>query len=395
MKKKVTLMFLFLFVLIGPQAYGANDNTLLSEIMAPPEPDNDECSAATELTVNSDNLCTNTTSGTVELATESSEAVVCTNKEDEANDDVWFKFVATATTHKIELLNVVGSNTNLYHAIYDGGASGDCTALSLVFCSDPNSSEPTGLTIGNTYFIRVFTNSTVANDATFDICVGTAPATPPANDDCANAASVGSIPFSSTVDATNATNNTGFIDVSGCGIMNDGVWYTIVGDGNQLTVNVLPTAWDVELAVYTGSCGSFTCVTSANLNPSAGAEEVTFTSSLGETYYINVGHESDTVDQPEGIFNINITSDVLSIDDLIEKGFTYYPNPVRDNDLNLSANETIRFVAVYNYLGQQLRLFAPDDLKAKIDFSGLPSGAYFVKAYVGENAAGIFKILKK
>ncbi len=393
MKKKITLLCLLLLVLVNIQAVNAIDFTDFSEIIAPPA--NDECSTATELTVNADNLCTSITSGTVAEATESPEAVVCTGKEDEANDDVWFKFVATATTHKIDLLNVSGSTTNLYHAIYDGGMTGDCGALSLIFCSDPNSSEPTGLTVGNTYFVRVFTNSTGTHNTTFDICVGTDPALPPANDECSNAEVISSVPFSDSVDATNATNNSGFIDVATCGSMNDGVWYTIVGDGNQLTVNVLPTGWDVEVAVYSGSCGSFTCVGSSNLGISGTAEEVTFTSTLGVTYFINIGHHSGTIDESEGVFNINVTSTVLSIDDLIEKGFSYYPNPVRNDYLNLSANETIRFVAIYNYLGQQLRLFAPSELKTEINFSGLPNGAYFVKAYVGDNAAGIFKVIKE
>lgn len=391
MKKKITLLFLLFAALINSQVIYASDFADVDNILVPPA--NDECSAAIELTVNSDNLCTNTTPGTVAEATESAQAVVCTNKENEANDDVWFKFVATAPSHKIELLNVSGAFTNLYHAIYEGGVTGDCNALSLVFCSDPNSSVPTGLTPGNTYFVRVFTNSTGTHDTTFDICVSADPNVP-ANDDCADAEAVTALPFSTTLDASATTNNAGFIDVSGCGIMNDGVWYTVTGDGNELTVTVQPSGWDAEVAVYTGSCGSFTCVGSANLGISGTAEAVTFNSSLGETYYINVGNQSDTVDLAEGIFNMSITSTVLSIDDLIAKGFSYFPNPVRDNRLNLNANEEIRFVAVYNYLGQQLRLFAPSELKAEINLNGLPSGAYFVKAYVGNNA-GVFKIIKE
>jgi len=391
MKKKVTILFLLLFALINSTTVHASDFTNFSEIIAPPA--NDECANAIALTVNTDNLCTNTTSGTVLDATASAQAVVCTNKENEANDDVWFKFVATAPSHKIELLNVSGTFTNLYHAIYDGGATGDCSALSLVFCSDPNSSVPTGLTPGNTYFVRVFTNSTGTHDTTFDICISADPNVP-ANDDCADAEAITSFPFSETMDASAATNNAGFIDVSGCGVMNDGVWYTLTGDGNELTVTVQPSGWDVEIGVYTGSCGSFTCVGSANLGISNTAEAVTFNSTLGETYYINIGNQDDTVDLPEGIYNISVTSTVLSIDDLIAKGFYYYPNPVRDNRLKLSANETIRFVAIYNYLGEELRLFSPSELKTEVNLSGLPTGSYFVKAYVGNNA-GVFKIIKE
>ncbi len=391
MKKKVTLLFLLFAIITGSQHIYAGDFINFSEGLAPPA--NDECANAVSLTVNSDNLCTNTTSGTVSEATGSSQTVVCTNKENEANDDVWYKFVATAPSHKIELLNVSGSFTNMYHAIYEGGATGDCGALSLVLCSDPNSSIPTGLVPGNTYFIRVFTNSTGVHDTTFDICVSADPNVPD-NDDCADATSIGGLPFSETLDASAATNNGGFVNVTSCGSMNDGVWYTLTGDGNQLTVTVVPTGWDVEIGVYTGSCGSFTCVGSANLGISNTAEAVTFSSTLGETYYINVGNQDDSTDVAEGIFNISVTSTVLSIDELLAQGFSYYPNPVRDNMLNLKANETIHSVVVYNYLGEQLRLFEPSNIKTEINLNGLVAGAYYIKVFVGENS-GTFKVLKE
>ena len=391
MEKRTTFLFLLFTVLINSHNIFANDLVgYSSKIIVPPA--NDECSTATTLTVNQDNLCTSTESGTVSEATASSQAVICTGKENEANDDVWFKFVATSTSHKIELLNISGDNTNLYHATYDAGISGDCNALSLVLCSDPNSSIPTGLTIGNTYLVRVFTNSTGTHNTTFDICIGADP-TPPVNDDCANAEVIASIPFSNTVDASTATNNAGFIDVSSCGSMNDGVWYTIVGDGNQLTVTVLPTGWDVEIGVYTGSCGTFTCVGSANVGISGTAEAVIFNSTLGETYYINVGHQNDSVDEQEGVFNISVTSTVLSIDDLIAKGFSYYPNPVKD-ELKLSANELIENLTVYNHMGQRIKSISPGLVRTSLDFSDIATGTYFVRAKVG-TSSGSFKIIKE
>lgn len=387
------MLFLLFAVLISTTDVYANDLIgYRSEIIAAPA--NDECANATVLNVNTDFLCTNTTSGTVLDATASSEAVVCSNREDEAVDDVWFKFVATATTHQIELLNVSGSFTNMYHAIYDGGASvgGDCGALNIVLCSDPEISNPTGLTIGNTYFVRVFTNDTSSHDTTFDICVSTMPL-PPTNDECATAEAIASVPFSNSVDASTATNNSGVITVAGCESMNDGVWYTLVGDGNQLTVNVLPTGWDAEIGVYIGSCGSFTCVANADNGNSGVAEAVNFNSTLGTTYYINIGHKNDTADEPEGIFNISITSAVLSIDDLVAKGFSYYPNPVKD-ELKLSAKELIENLTVYNQMGQRIKSVSPSLIKTSLDFSDLPTGTYFVRAKVG-NSSGSFKIIKE
>lgn len=386
MKKKITYLFVMVFALLGAINVNAYNTTGL---IAPP--DNDDCANATTLTVNSDYLCGTVTSGTVSEATDSDASTVftsdCAGKSAEDDDDVWFKFQATATTHRVSLLNI-SDGTDMFHAIY----SGSCGGLTPIVCSNPDISNPSGLTIGETYFVRVFTNSTANHSTTFDICVGTEPSAP-TNDECSNAEDINSIPFSINTDASSTTNNSGNITVTGCGSMNDGVWYKFEGDGNQLNVTVNPDGWDVEIGVYTGSCGSFTCVVNANTGISGTAEAASFVTTLGTDYYINIGNANDTSDAPEGIFTMNVTSTVLSIEDLIAKEFRYYPNPV-ENTLQLQANEEIRHLAVYNAFGQELRLFSPSKLKTSIDLSGLATGAYFVRAYVGDKV-GIFKVIKK
>lgn len=137
-------------------------------------PANDECANAVSLTVNTDYNCGSVTSGTVLAATASSvDTSACGGTED---DDVWYSFVATQTTHRIQLTNVTGSTTDLYHSLWTGT---DCNSLTLVSgsCSDPNTSNPTGLTIGQTYYLRVYTWSSTGNQTSaFDVCIGTDPA---------------------------------------------------------------------------------------------------------------------------------------------------------------------------------------------------------------------------
>ena len=130
---------------------------------------NDECTGAISLTVNPDLTCTTTTAGTVAAATGSANANSCFGTDD---DDVWFSFVATGTTHYVDLLNVAGSVTDMYHVLY----SGSCASLTQLYCSDANSSAATGLTIGNTYFVRVYTyTSTGGQNSTFDLCITSDP----------------------------------------------------------------------------------------------------------------------------------------------------------------------------------------------------------------------------
>lgn len=139
-------------------------------------PPNNDCSGATTLTVNAGQSCTVVTSGTVNCSSASSDPNTCWGT---ADDDVWFKFVATSGAHDITISNVAGSTTDMYHSVY----SGTCGALgSPLVCSDPNTSSISGLTIGATYYVRVYTyTSTGGQTSTFDICITSQPncATPP------------------------------------------------------------------------------------------------------------------------------------------------------------------------------------------------------------------------
>jgi large repetitive protein len=136
-------------------------------------PANDNCAGAITLSVNSGSTCTIQTSGTVVAATSSGVAMGSCGGT--ADDDVWFKFVATGTAITVNLNNINGSTTDLYHAVY----SGTCGALTNIICSNPNGSNLTGLTIGNTYYLRVYTfTPTTGQTTTFDICLLKTPPAP-------------------------------------------------------------------------------------------------------------------------------------------------------------------------------------------------------------------------
>ncbi|MDX9791438.1 MAG: choice-of-anchor L domain-containing protein, partial [Candidatus Kapabacteria bacterium] len=131
---------------------------------------NDECADAIPVPVNPDANCVQTVSATIVGATASAEPNTCGGTDD---DDVWFEFVATSTSHIIDLINVVGSTTDLYHVLYQGDECGNLTQL---YCSDPNQSTANNLVPGQTYKIRVYSWTGTPNQTTtFDVCVGTIP----------------------------------------------------------------------------------------------------------------------------------------------------------------------------------------------------------------------------
>jgi len=132
-------------------------------------PVNDDCTGAISIPI-SDATCNNTISGTLVRATDSNSLKCFGDSPDFT--DVWFSFVATETTHNIALQNTTGPSNTVFHAVYDGQTFNCISITDPIYCSDELESQATSLTIGNTYYIQVY--SYVANSTeTFDLCVST------------------------------------------------------------------------------------------------------------------------------------------------------------------------------------------------------------------------------
>ena len=112
-------------------------------------PANDECSAATTLSIGS------ATSGTVWAATTSSGiSTGCASGT--PDDDVWYKFTATSSGATIALSSL-GSNLSTAGAMLQL-FSGTCASLVSMACGY-NSLSTASLTSGNTYYIRVYSST--------------------------------------------------------------------------------------------------------------------------------------------------------------------------------------------------------------------------------------------
>ncbi len=126
-------------------------------------PVNDECSNAIVITVNN-NSCNQLTSGTLTSANPTIPALesICLGTPD---DDVWFKFVAISSDVLISFSNVIGTTSNLNFGVY----TGSCGSLTQFSCNAALSN----LVIGETYFIRVYTNVALPQTVAFNLCVTT------------------------------------------------------------------------------------------------------------------------------------------------------------------------------------------------------------------------------
>ena len=258
----------------------------------PPPPANDECAGAVPLTVNIDLACGTVTAGTTVGATASSQTDDVTGTP---NNDVWYSFVATGADHRVSILNVVnqggGTSTSTFMGMGVYDATGGCAGL--VFFDDGNNTlDLTGLTASTTYFVRVYGWFSSVQNNDFDICIGTPPP-PPANDSCSNAIVVYggyTITGFSTVGATGT-------DITSC-VYNDvnSVWFAYTAPCNtSVTVNTNGSNFDTGLGLF-DACGG----TELQCDDDGGTglqSEITFTATMGTTYYIRIaGYNGATGD---------------------------------------------------------------------------------------------------
>lgn len=204
------------------------------------------------------------------------------------------------------------------------------TGEQIVYNGTGNSVTVTGLTNG-TYYVRVYENfrcSGTPNTNYYN--VSTATDNPKSfvinsNDDCANAITLPSCSegtqtisgstIGSTVDAS--YQNCGASPAVTAANTQSGVWYKYTGSNNQVTITSCNTSslttFDTRITVYSGSCGTFTCVAgNDDMTPScslgsSSSSEVNFAANSGTDYYIFVhGYQTGTNLSATGNFTLTI-----------------------------------------------------------------------------------------
>lgn len=324
----------YLFYVNGFGASTGNFNIEITCVPPPPPPVNDECDMATPALVNADDQCTLLNPATISGGTASAQDNDCVG---EADDDVWFSFVATSEIHTIDLLNITGGLTNLVHAVYEGP---DCDNLTQLTCSDDDMSFTQDLTIGDTYFIRVWSfASDPLNMTDFDLCIATfTPPPPPVNDDCDVALNV-DVNADDTCALFTSGTLVGATDsgiVSTCpGTSDDDVWFEFVATSNVHNISLLDIVGDgfpdlVHAVFFGPDCDNLTQLFCSDANNSTSSDFI-----IGETYYIQVYSFSDIPFQ-DITFNVcvNVGDDTIIV------------NGLNDPETFLTAEELVEQVFV-------------------------------------------------
>ena len=152
-------------------------NTCITSI--PDAPSNDECTGALLLTANADTSTTYSYTGATGYASQSMISCVDPNY---TAPDVWFKFVATASSQKISV--IPGNIYDYAFQVFEGS----CGNLAPLACinnggySQPDTTVVNNLIAGNTYYMRVWDyHGTGAPSAQFKIVINTAQMPSPAS----------------------------------------------------------------------------------------------------------------------------------------------------------------------------------------------------------------------
>ncbi len=248
-------------------------------------PGNDECANATVLTPG---LTCSPTAGTTERATSSNAAGDC---DGDAQPDVWYSFVATSSTHQVQVDGVPSFDAKIGALTDCGGTMRPTGGL----CTDGSGNDGveildlSDLTVGSTYYIQVYDYfGSITATADFSICVLTLS---PTNDNCANAIMLAP---SATCAATAGTteNATGNGQSSSCGTTQLDVWYKFVATNNIHEVRVDGSLlFDAVIGALI-SCGGTASPTGGNCTDGSGDNGVEILNlsglTVGSTYYIQV-----------------------------------------------------------------------------------------------------------
>ena len=154
------------YILLDPESSaGGSVSFVLNCPVAGPA--NDDCTGAISLTINATSSCATSTSGTTIGASQSLSSCAGT-----ADDDVWFSFVATGTSHTVTV--TPGSLSDAVFQVYNGS----CGAFTSLACIDNTVSSAetttlTGLSNGVTYYVRLHSYGSSTGQGTFTICVTT------------------------------------------------------------------------------------------------------------------------------------------------------------------------------------------------------------------------------
>jgi gliding motility-associated-like protein len=221
-----------------------------------------------------------------------------------ADDDAWYKFVATNSSHLITVTGSAGYDPVIQ--LLSGGTCGSLTSLNCVdntFTGQAETINATGLSVGVTYYLRVYDYYTGTSAGTFTTCVNLPPVAP-ANNNCIGATA---LTVNGSCVNTAATSYGATQSLAGCsGSSDDDVWFMFTATNYTQTIQVAGSAgMDAVVELFSGTCASLTSIACQDATFSGGTETISASGLVpGSTYFVRVYDYYSTGGYP---FSICIT----------------------------------------------------------------------------------------
>ncbi|GEM_PF-1574654 len=209
---------------------------------------------------------------------------------------MWYTFTGDGATWTFET-TVASYDTKIW--VF----SGDCSSLTCVTGNDDGGAGTLSLvnfatTAGETYYVVV--GGYAANEGTYTLNVTGTP--------CNNASSCGTAAYVACGNVYNGSTignaNSGLGTCTTSNGTGGAAWYTFVGDGNNWSFETTSASYDTKIWVYSGTCGALNCVTGNDDGGVGTLSLVSFTASLGVTYYVIVGGYAGN----QGTYTLSATS---------------------------------------------------------------------------------------
>ncbi|MBL0025182.1 MAG: hypothetical protein IPO98_09310 [Saprospiraceae bacterium] len=243
---------------------------------------------------------------------------MCSLSPSSAND-VWFKFEAPATSAIINVKSGPDFDAivNVFSNVLCGSVYNQLSCTNSNGISGIETVSLSGLTIGNTYWIRVY-NNTGLTGTDFQICVvSQTTCTAPMNNECTGAFAL--IPSSSVNYQPFNTNcaTQSIAAISPCnGIPNgnadDDVWFKFSATAGQTYVVRLQneSGFDGVLDLRTGGCNGVSVACDDQVGSSGVLNLITYQSTINQTLYARVYHYDSG--SGSGNFKISVVSQSTS-----------------------------------------------------------------------------------
>lgn len=270
-------------------------------------PANNECATAYTVTVSKVGICTNPTSGTILNATQSMAPCFGTEAK-----DVWYKFTATNAKQTIQLTRESVPVNDIRNPIIEL-FSGTCAGLTSIECIN----EPfvgnditkvyTNLTVGETYYIRVYSSTPSTSGNLFRVCIWEDFYA----DECGGALTipVSAGPTSITFISSDTRFTTSSMASCFAAFPPRDIWMQFTATNSNMVLVFQRTGLVFPaIEVMSGTCGALTniaCLRNFTLYNDSEFRHLLTGLNVGETYYLRV-YSNSSNSSNDGTFNMGI-----------------------------------------------------------------------------------------